>query len=367
MGLEKLKESDLLKDFQETIKDLKLSIKKSDNKFSLNKNKEEVPVSLSVKKTLDNSFPKPLKTEISWYSDEEKMWKAPGSNKKRSNYLNLYLNINRKLSNEEYNEMFKWLDVVRQWKLWNCYFISSIKNIARSDFFDVLMKSSIENRWNGSFYIYMPLWEPKWEKISITPKDLEATKIQWAIWYKILEAGFAKYLLYKNGIIHNTKTILTENLIKKIAKWRAWDSMQTILWPKSYCVKKIVATKENYNRIIEALKNFNPKKLSSISITAKQMKWKSDRCSYNVNWEVMYYNHAYSLYSIEKEWDRIVSVTLENPWNNKNRKWWWKIKLPLLSFLYSIHSISAWSTTNSFLNFTTFPNEIKIVDTIHRE
>ena len=360
MSLERIQESNVLDNFKEPLKQLKSSIiKDGHNNFYKH---EEIPVSLRVEKSTTNYPKKEIKTEISWYSNEEHAGKAPGSNRERRNYLNLYLNTNRKLSNENYNEMFKWLNEVKQWKIWNCYFITAIKNIARSDFFDILMKTSIESRWNWDYYIYMPLWEPRWKKITITPQDLEATTINWAIWYKILEAGFAKYLLFKKNIIPNTDITLTHKLIKKTARWKSWNAMQTILWPKSFNTKTVICNKEKYHIIFDALKNFNPKNLSTISISSRQSKWKTDKDSYEINWEKMYYNHSYSLYSVEKKWDRIVSVVLENPRNNEKKEWWWKVKLPILLFLAAIHSITIGKTTHSFLNHITTTDETDIVD-----
>lgn len=373
MSLEKLQESNILDEFKGPIKNLKSSIK-SGNVFW--NNLKEIPASLKVNNPHSNNLIIPIKTEISGYSIEEKLWKAPGSSRERKDYLNLYLNINRKLSNENYNKMFKWLNEVRQWKIWNCYFITSIKNIARSDFFDILMKTSIESRWNWYYYIYMPLWEPKWEKIAIAPQDLKVAKIQWAIWYKILEVWFAKYLLNKKGIISNTNLPLTEDAIKKIAKWKSWDSMQTILWPKNFNIQTIlwpkdfdINTNNSKNRIrsiMEALKNFDPKNLWVISVSSRQNKEKTDTQSYKVHWQTMYYNHSYSLYAVEKVWNRVVSVVLENPRNTKNRKWGKKIRLPIFSFLTAIHSMYVGKPTQNFLNFTTSPEDIKIVDNVNR-
>ena len=45
---------------------------------------------------------------------------------------NLYWSMYKKLSMEDYQELFKWLRNLRQWSLGNCYFIVAIKNLARS-------------------------------------------------------------------------------------------------------------------------------------------------------------------------------------------------------------------------------------------
>ena len=126
---------------------------------------------------------------------------APWTHMFQTTKENLYRSMYGKLSMEDYQELFKWLKDLRQWSLGNCYFVVAIKNLARSKYFDTLMMTSIEKNGDNSFNLYMPLWEPWWVKISITPDDLESTTIRWPLWYKLLEIWFAKYLLFRKGII----------------------------------------------------------------------------------------------------------------------------------------------------------------------
>ena len=226
--------------------------------------------------------------------------------------------------------------------------------------------TSVERDGDDSFNLYMPLWEPWWVKISITPEDLEATTIWWPLWYKILEIWFAKYLLFKKWIIPDTSIIISDELMKKMEVWSAWETMMSLLWPKSFVNKCIRNETSNRTKILNWLKNYNPKDLSAISITTKFKEWKSDKNSYDVWWEKVYYGHAYALCGIEKDWDTIKNVILENPWNNENKKWWCRIRLSIDDFFDSFSLINIWHKTSNFLNLGTFSDEVKVVDSRDR-
>ena len=297
---------------------------------------------------------------------DEELDYAPWTHIFQTTKENLYWSMYKKLSMEDYQELFKWLRNLRQWSLGNCYFIVAIKNLARSKYFDTLMMTSIEKNGDNSFNLYMPLWEPWWVKISITPEDLEATTIWWPLWYKILEIWFAKYLLFKKWIIPDTSIIISDELMKKMEVWSAWETMMSLLWPKSFVNKCIRNETSNRTKILNWLKNYNPKDLSAISITTKFKEWKSDKNSYDVWWEKVYYGHAYALCGIEKDWDTIKNVILENPWNNENKKWWCRIRLSIDDFFDSFSLINIWHKTSNFLNLGTFSDEVKVVDSRDR-
>lgn len=303
---------------------------------------------------------------ISSISLDEELDYAPWTHIFQTTKENLYWSMYKKLSMEDYQELFKWLRNLRQWSLGNCYFIVAIKNLARSKYFDTLIMTSVERDGDDSFNLYMPLWEPWWVKISITPEDLEATTIWWPLWYKILEIWFAKYLLFKKWIIPDTSIIISDELMKKMEVWSAWETMMSLLWPKSFVNKCIRNETSNRTKILNWLKNYNPKDLSAISITTKFKEWKSDKNSYDVWWEKVYYGHAYALCGIEKDWDKIKNVILENPWNNENKKWWCRIRLSIDDFFDSFSLINIWHKTNNFLNLGTFSDEVKVVDSRDR-
>lgn len=274
----------------------------------------------------------------------------------------LFQSMYKKLSFEDYQVLFKWLKNLKQWALGNCYFVATIKNLARSKYFDTLMMTSLERTWEDSFNLYMPLWEPWWMKIKITSKDIESATIRGPLWYKILEVWFSKYLLCKKWIISSPNIIMTKDLMKKMAAWGAWLAMRSLLWPKSFTNKFLLNNSSNKEIIINWLRNYDPKDLSVISVSSKFKEWKTDQNSYEVWWETIYYGHAYCLCGIEKEWDSIKNIVLDNPWNNSNKKWWRTIKLSLDDFFESFFAINIGHITDNFMNYYTLNSETKIID-----
>lgn len=292
---------------------------------------------------------------------------APWTHMFQTTKENLYRSMYGKLSMEDYQELFKWLKDLRQWSLGNCYFVVAIKNLARSKYFDTLMMTSIEKNGDNSFNLYMPLWEPWWVKISITPDDLESTTIRWPLWYKLLEIWFAKYLLFRKWIILDTDAVMTDELMKKMEVWSAWETMMTLLWPKSFINECLKSGTYNRQKILNWLRNYDPKDLWIMSATSNFKKWKSDKNSYEVWWETVYYGHAYCICGVEKEWDIIKNVILENPWNNGNKEWGHKIKLTIYDFLKSFSLVNIGHKTDNFLNLSTTDDEIKVVDSRNRK
>ena len=291
---------------------------------------------------------------------------APWTHMFQTTKENLYRSMYGKLSMEDYQELFKWLKDLRQWSLGNCYFVVAIKNLARSKYFDTLMMTSIEKKGDNSFNLYMPLWEPWWVKISITPDDLESTTIRWPLWYKLLEIWFAKYLLFRKWIILDTDAVMTDELMKKMEVWSAWETMMTLLWPKSFINECLKSGTYNRQKILNWLRNYDPKDLWFMSATSNFKKWKSDKNSYEVWWEIVYYGHAYCICGVEKEWDIIKNVILENPWNNDSKEWGHKIKLSIDNFLKSFSLVNIGHKTDNFLNLSTTDDEIKVVDSRNR-
>ena len=307
------------------------------------------------------------KVRISWEFPGEQLWKAPNEDFYTKFWPEqLYFNLFKKLSEQEYKKLFTWFKNVRQWWIWDCYLISAIKILARSKFFDTLMMTSIEMCWENEYTVYMPLWEPDWIPIRITGKDLEATAVRWPIWYKILEASFAKYLLYKEGKIITPNIILTRDILKKIAKWSTGCALQTILWPKSFYNKQVQNNVHNRNIMIDALSNFDPKNLHSISISTKIAKWKTDHHSFKVWNSTIYYNHVYSVLSITKSCWYIESITLDNPWNSTIKPWWKTVTLSLRELFHVCSFMNIWRVTPNFLNLTTYDSETWIVDSYDR-
>ena len=271
----------------------------------------------------------------------------------------LYLSHYSKLNLQEYRDLFSWFRDVQQWNFWDCYLIVAIKTLARSQYFQTLMQTSIQKNKDGSFYLYMPLWEPRWLKIKITPQDINLAKIKWSTWYKILEIWFIKYLLLSKKPIILNDIYLTEDLMQIWVWWNAGVTLRNFLWPKSFKWISIPNTFNNRKAIYFSLKNFNPK--AWIVITASSNRRKSwNAKTYSTSGWDMRYHHAYSVFAVEKQWKNITAVTLEDPANSKK-----KIRLPLNEFLRCISSIDYGKFTNNFLNLHTGNDEIKIVNSMN--
>ena len=303
---------------------------------------------------------------ISWISMDEELDFAPWTHMSETNKENLYLTMYRKLTTEDYRELFKWLKEFKQWGLGNCYFIVAIKNLARSKYFDTLMMTSIEKMWDDSFTISLPLWEPWWTKVGVSKQDLESSTIEWPTWYKILEIWFAKYLLYKKWILPNIDMVITGEYMRKMEKWSAWEVMMSLLWPTNFRNKCLKINPSNRAQILDSLRNFDPKGLWVISVTSKFKQWKTDKNYYKVWWQPIYYWHAYSICGIEKDWEKIKSVIIDNPRNNDSILWWRRTQLWIDDFLRNFYIINIWDTTKDFLNLSTTANELKIVDSRDR-
>ena len=307
------------------------------------------------------------KNHISSIPLDEELDYAPWMHILQTSKEGLYLAMNKKLSFEDYQDMFKWLKDLGQWTIWNCYFVVALKNLARSKYFDTLIMSSIERLEEDCFNIYMPLWEPCWMKITISPKDLEASTIKWPIWYKVLEIWFAKYLLFKKEIIPNTNVIMTEELMEKMGGWLSWEAMQTLLWLGNFSSEWVKNVTSNRSKILKSLRNFDPKNLTIISVSSKRTPWKTDQDYFKVWENMLYYGHGYLISCVEKVGNEIKYVTLDNPRNNEKREWWTKITLTLPEFFEAIYAVQIGSTTKKFLDFCTLPDEIKIADSFNRK
>ena len=330
------------------------------NKHTLDISKDksyEVPIVVMNDDIYDENY-------ISSISLDEDLDYAPWTHSFQTDKESLYMTMYKRLCNEDYQNLFKWLKNLKQWSLGNCYFVVAIKNLARSKYFDTLMMTSLEKNSDNSFNLYMPLWEPQWVKIHITHDDLKATTIWWPLWYKILEIWFAKYLLFKKWVISNPNITMTNAIMKKMRAWSAWQTMMSLLWPKSFINKCINIS--NKSQIMNSLINYDPKNLSVISASSKFKKWKNDENSYEVWWETIYYGHAYCICGVEKEWDSIKNVILDNPRNNVNKKWWQKIKLSIDDFFDAFLFVNIGHITHNFLNIVTIDEEMKVIDSRDR-
>ena len=299
--------------------------------------------------------------------DEEHNY-TPWTHMKQTVEETFYLSMCRKLSDEDYKDMFKWLKNLEQWNFGNCYFVIALKTLARSKYFDTLIKTSLEKNGDNSFNLYMPLWEPWWNKITVSSEDLKASTIRWPIWYKILEVWFAKYLLFKEWIIPNADIIMTDGLMNKMRSWSTWNAMMSLLWQENFVNKSIENhTINRRGKIMKWLNNYDPKNLWTMFVASKVKEWKTDKNFYEVWGERIYYNHAYSVCGVEKDWNKITNIILDNPWNDENKIWWSKIKLGVNDFLNSFYIVNIGHINWNFLDLSTSQEKIKVFDSVNRK
>lgn len=293
-----------------------------------------------------------IKTVISGEFSWEKSWGAPWEKYLGKSLIeNTYLMLYRKLSYEEYSKLFSGFTDTKQWDLWDCYLVSTIKSLARSKYFSTLMVTSIQKNEDGSFNLYLPLWSPSWNKIHISKEELSLAKINWSVWYKILEIWFAKDALLKRNwaFLYNwdmPDIKLTSKSLDIITWWSSFYALTVLLWCSNIKRELIESKPENIGLITEKLSNFNPKNWDLIIVSSsRRPQWVPDtQKTYEIEWQSMYYNHSYCLYAVEKIWNRIESVILEDPTNNKE-----KIKLPIYWFLITIFGITTCSPAEWFL------------------
>ena len=267
-----------------------------------------------------------------------------------------YLTTHRKLSDNDYISLFRGLIDVKQWFFWDCYLVATIKSLARCIYFDTLMKTSIQKNKDWSFNLFLPLWSPDSTKIHISKEELALAQIKWNTGYKILEVWFIKHRILKRNWYLSSVSIwkapdikLTQDSIQIWVWWVPTQAMSEFLWYNNVERTIIDNNINTKNTILEKLRQFNPKAWNQIFVSMKRPKNISyKQKTYIAEGQKMYYHHAYSVYAIEKIWNKIESITLENPWNNKK-----KIKL---SWMWFQNSISQMKTTKikKLFNFTPF-------------
>ena len=292
------------------------------------------------------------KTVVAWEFPERKKWYTIWD--KFSNDISSelkYLNVYRKLSDEDYRDLFSWFADVKQWYFWDCYLVSTIKSIARSGYFDTLMITSLQKNSDWSFDLYLPLWSTNCNKIHISEDELNLAQIKWPKWYKILEVWFAKEALLRN---HWSQLYawempdikLTKEAMESIIWWNSYFALATLLWYSNIRRLSITNKPERRSLILRELRRFNPKNLNLMIVSSRRRpkNVSSNQKTYSIWTETMYYHHAYSVYAVEKRGNSIESVILEDPSNNKK-----KINLSLSWFLSAISQVTTCSLKQWFL------------------
>jgi len=287
------------------------------------------------------------------------------SDEKERAYLKKY----QKISYEQYSLMFPSLNEFWQWKLGDCYLISTIQSLARTKYFNTLMMTSIKVTNTGEYSISLPLWEP-WGRIyNISKKELNISAVKWGTGFKLLEIAFAKYLLHKDP-----KKSITKDDIKKIEWGVPSEALQTLLWPQSVIVTKyrphkgsspftlsgLPETKKK--NIVKILEDFSLRKGNKY-ISLGSLPWGNDRKKYKIWSKTFYHKHAYSVIGVDKDTNGNIShIKVLNPRNNKGIDWWAEQLLTLSDFFSAFSVFDSGRITETFLNHSTNQQEIAVVD-----
>ena len=254
---------------------------------------------------------------------------------KEYNYFNLAKNSWGVLSLEDYNELFGNFYKFGQTNVGDCYLISVIRGLARTQYFDTLMRTSVKKNDDGSFVVKMPLWEPEWTEVHISKSELEKASVKGSDWYKLIEIAFAHFCEERN--------IESEKDLKNISWWFATWAMDILMWRQWYKTNTYIVS-INKNKIIQKLKDFNPGRWDVISFNRlSRIGGKND---------VLPTNHCMTILEVEKDqnWN-VTWVQVENPcnspdgWEYESQKY-----MTIDEFLNFAHFVECGSITDDFMN-----------------
>lgn len=278
-----------------------------------------------------------------------------------------YLASHETMSQNEYDRLFSGKERLQQWQLWDCYLVSGINQLARAQHFDTLMRTSIQRmkraNWDLWYQIKIPLGEPSWRKILLKDAELPVAKINWNKWYKLLELAYAKNKLRKNDRQWNRYSPITPWEFAKIEWGWTHEVLTTFLgknnigfsdfWTqKNYKEWKLLSQSSNQAKteMYNFLKNYNPSIWNKF-VSLASLKWASDKISYTVWKNTLYYKHAYSLSWVTKDSSgNITSIRVLNPWN---KQWAWKNYQDFTpqEFFNSFSAMQCWKVkTKTFLD-----------------
>lgn len=279
-----------------------------------------------------------------------------------------YLTNHEKLSKAEYNALFSGKEKLQQKQFWDCYLVSSIIQLAGVQHFDTLVRTSFQRvqrkkwpySWKKWYMVQIPFWEPSGRKIYIQDDELKIAKINWNVWYKLIELAYAKNKR-PNNKRWNKYSPITEEEFSKIQWWWMKEAFETFLWKQNINFNtfwdktrkhSLSNTSSNEKKqIIWFLKNYEPEIWNKF-ISLSSIWWKSDTKRYDVWWKRVYHGHAYALTWINKnnKWE-IKSIRILNPWNTDEKPWWNFQDFTLNEFFQSFSFVSCWKIkTKEFLN-----------------
>ena len=280
-----------------------------------------------------------------------------------------YLSRHESMSESDYNKIFSWKEQLAQWQLGNCYLVSSLIELANTQYFDVLMRTSIsrvqfKDDWSRWYNIRIPLWEPDGRDILIKDSEIKMASVRWNDGYKLLELAYVKnkrkndkewnrYAPVSQWEMDKTtwwwpnevfRTFLGNKNIwfSDFGTWYVWDNWQTLS----------VLPQSKKNEITNYLRNFNPKTWNTFTNLATGPSKNGDRDSFQVWRNVFYKEHAYALSSVDKDSQWNVSyVNVKNPRNNEKKAWGADMRLSLDDFWRAFSYIGVWKVdTDNFLD-----------------
>ena len=271
-----------------------------------------------------------------------------------------YLSKHESMSENEYNRIFSWKEELAQWQLGNCYLVSGFIELANTQYFDTLMRTSItrvqfKDDWTLWYNIRIPLWEPDGRDILIKDSELSMASIRWNIGYKLLELAYVKNKR-RNNRDWNRYAPVSRWEMQWIVWWATNEVLQTFLgrhniWFSDFWTGRLWASWQTLSalpqgkkdEITNYLRNFNWRTWNTFTDlgTAPSKRW--DRDSFQVWWNTLYKQHAYALVSVKKDsnWNPI-EIEAQNPWNSQRKVWGDNIKLSLNEFFHAFSYIGIW-------------------------
>ena len=305
-----------------------------------------------------------------------------------NNKSETYLKNNETLKQEDFNRLFSGKENIRQGRLWDCYLITTINILSRSQIFEPLIRTSVRIvQWG--YTIRLPLWEPHGKTISIKNSELDAAAVQGNIWYKILEIAYAKQT--------TGESIMTKDSIQQIRGGRPSKALQTLvgknnigfttLWgyykkdlasnstslissetdsqnlPIPYSTKEIIQVKNT-------LENYQLARWTKF-IAVSSYPGESDQHFYKIEGKQIFYKHAYAVLWVEKDSKGNISrVHIQNPWNkddkNKPNNGKWNFSLSFENFLKAFPRMDIGNTTRKIFDWKTENGDLSITDNRRR-
>jgi len=320
---------------------------------------KDLDIKTALKELKEKSDTLYASNQIEWIYTTEELKKnkknidAPGSNEKRTPKEQKYMEYIKKtqgnvLSKSDYDKLFGNLYKHGQGNLWDCYFVATLRAITRMKEFDTLIRTSLRCNKDGSYTVRLPLWEPKWIDINVSPEELELELLSHGRdWYKILEVAYVKYMTP-----HKDK--ISEEDLKHIEAWTWEPVMKALLWNEWYKVesynpikiKDLMKMPQKNEEILDELKNFDPEKGDIITAINLNTSWGEREWA----WLVIHSWHVLCVTKVKKDKDwNVVGVEIENPRNDDEygKQLYY---LPISDFFNFATIVDCGHTTDKFLD-----------------